>query len=261
MALDLLAEKQLRRIHQTTLNKFDADNADYNTSTILNDENLLKRQEEGDGEANKNYSITPFWKLSCEANSANAKKDPPSKESSKPYVIPSKIQKAGDNKMILQRPRYWQQETRVRSHINKLPIFTLKDLSDSKAANSSQVPQLKHKMPTPSFMSFSTDLRDNQPSTSTQKIAFNFGSDHRSLFKFGDSPSSAQPTSSSSVINFTFKSDNSNAQDGFKILNESLSPSTSSASSNVREQPTTSTASTSTTSTKKFTFGPKVSDR
>lgn len=259
--MDLLAEKQLRRIHQTTLNKFDPKNVDYDTTSLLNDESITKRHEASivPEDGNKNYTITPFWRLSCEANAT--KKEPP-KDKSKPYVIPSKIQKA-DTKSPPQRPRYWH-EPKLRHQCNRLSSFTLKDLTDSKA-NLSQSPHLRHKLPSSSSSSsviFNNETRDNHlPSTSSQQTAFRFGGSdqqlpsNRSLFSFGDP---AKATSSSASISFNFKTENSNAQDGFKLLN-SQNESNKTTTTTHHQEPSTSSAAES--SSKKFTFGPKASDR
>lgn len=114
LSLDLLAEKQLRRIHQKALANLDPKNIDYDVSSVVIEE---KQQDNQEG-TSKNFKITPFWKLDCETKAES--------ESSKPFVIPSKIQKAD----LRQRPKlipesrfrhanyysyHWPQDSRVNS--------------------------------------------------------------------------------------------------------------------------------------------------
>lgn len=253
VSLDLLAEKQLRRIHQTTLNKFDPKNVDYDTSSILNDESLTKRQEAttSSGDASKHYTITPFWKLSCEASGAKKEIVKVDKEKTKPYVIPSKIQKSETGvstiRELFHEPLISRSGPTRYIRNNKFTSFTLQQLSESKA-NASKFDSAKTRHPNP-----------------PQAHAINLPSylvQNRNLFKFGESSANGAAvasTSSSSGITFNFKTENSNAQDGFHLLNAQ----NESASSSTAPSQDNNVASSSSTApiSKKFTFGPKASDR
>lgn len=82
LKLDLLAERQLRRLHQTTLHDLDSKNENYDIKTVDVEAPVCDQTA--------NFKITPFWKLSSEP--AAAESNPPKKET--PYIIPSKIQKS-----------------------------------------------------------------------------------------------------------------------------------------------------------------------
>jgi hypothetical protein len=239
LALDLLAEKQLRRIHQTTLGKLETDNPNYDISTILNDESVSQRPSLS---GNKNYSITPFWQLNCEATKTGAIPKE-TKEKNKPYVIPSKIQKADmkpsqSTKMI--------PEFKFRHHY-KSTVMQKEPAESSRPRSSSPVAAF-NVAPTP-FSQFQFGS-NNQPTTSHSK----------SLFKFGDSPTG--PSSSGA-----FRSECSNLQNGFAMLSSSQPSSSSnqnfSTSSRYREQISSPSvdASPPSSSSKKFSFAQKISDR
>lgn len=94
--LDLLAEKQLRRIHQQKLHDFDPRNEDYDPNSIKLDiapSAANPFELNGSAATNTPDSIsftTPFWRIGCEAKPVTAK----SEAAAAAYVIPSKIQKA-----------------------------------------------------------------------------------------------------------------------------------------------------------------------
>lgn len=82
--LDLLAEKQLRRIHQTTLHQLDPTNEIYDTKSITTHENAYKPSD--------SYSISP-WQLRTDDKTITEKKE-------HNYIVPNKIQKATHNTQI-----------------------------------------------------------------------------------------------------------------------------------------------------------------
>lgn len=178
MKLDLLAEKQLRRVHQTTLHQLDPSNENYDIKSIAVDEHPVES-------AATNYSITPFWQLNSEATKAETvKKD-------RPYLIPSKIQKSNDNKLSTSKKR-----SSSREEINSGPSTSGQTIRFSFAENSNAQTSAP----------CSVTASDNAVSQPKTSFKFNFGttSGFSSLFRFGgndlaatEQPSSQQPVSSS----------------------------------------------------------------
>lgn len=235
LSLDLLAEKQLRRIHQTTLSQLDPDNPDFKISEILNDESLKQRMETGD--KSKHYSITPFWQLNCEVSNSGAPQKDAEKDKIKPYVIPSKIQRA--------EPAHSQSKlalvNKFRDHQYKKSVFQ----RDQPERPNQSSPSRAYNFSTGSQIQFG-----NQNSDSS-----------RLPFKFGD-----QQPSSSSASNSTFSRESQNPQNGFQMLSSGQSGSPSSSflnfgnSNRYRERITTSPPE-SPSSSSKITFPQKISDR
>jgi hypothetical protein len=95
LKLDLLAEKQLRRIHQQTLHSLDPENENYNIDTIT--ERVGTSSSESCGVARLVNFEVPFWKLSCEAKPVPE----PSKSNWTPHVIPKKMMKTS----VVEEPR------------------------------------------------------------------------------------------------------------------------------------------------------------
>jgi len=186
MKLDLLAEKQLRRVHQTTLHQLDPSNENYDIKSIAVDEHPVEVSTA------TNYSITPFWQLNSEATKTEAvKKD-------RPYLIPSKIQKSNDNKLSTRKldDHVAKKRSSSREEINSGPSTSGQTIRFSFAENSNA------QTSAPSSITAS-DNAVSQPKTS---FKFNFGttSGFSSLFRFGgndlaatEQPSSQQPVSSS----------------------------------------------------------------
>lgn len=245
LALDLLAEKQLRRIHQTTLAKFESDNPNYDISAILNDESVSQRPTLS-SDKNKHYSITPFWQLNCEAKTGAIPKET---NKNKPYVIPSKIQKA-DTKPHSTQPTRMAPEFKFRHHY-KSTMMQKEPTESSRPRSSSPVAAFNVALAPFSQFQFGT----NQSSAPQSK----------NLFKFGDSSSSSAGASGSA-----FRNENSNSQNGFQLLSSSqassaLNQNFAAYSTRYREQvssPTAEALSPSTpSSSKKFSFAQKISDR
>lgn len=242
MALDLLAEKQLRRIHQTTLSTLEPENPNYDILKILNDESLVQKSTLND-DKNRHYSITPFWQLNCEAAGAIPKDT--SKEKNKPYVIPSKIQKG-----------------EMKTQPRMIPAITISKKNPYRGSTSQGDSGETNRPKSSSLEAFTMAL--------TPFPQFQFGTNKplvpqsQNLFKFGESAC----TSGAGA----FRNENSNSQNGFQLL---LNPSQSSSSSpknnflvntnRYRDQiasPTTESPSTvSSSSSKKFSFAQKISDR
>lgn len=180
--------------------------------------------------------------MSCEASGAKKDTTKVDKEKLKPYVIPSKIQKSEGGIQAMRES--WHDPLHSRNQLryartSKFPSFTLRELSESKA-NASKFESSKTRHPSSEIIRPSPRFGSAQSSSLVQ---------NRNLFKFGESsPNNAAASSSSSAsgINFNFKTENSNAQDGFKLLN-------------AQNESTTSTSGTSGASTsKKFTYGPNM---
>lgn len=173
-------------------------------------------------------------------------------------MVPSKIYKADtpmhalmhDN-LVKPMPRYMR---------NKCVSFTLKDLSESRASeakansNASKYDAVKtrHRFAENSYpLNRGRFTSDQQPSSSSL-------TQNRNLFKFGESSTNnnTAAVASSSGINFNFK-ENTNAQDGFKLLNAQSDgvPSTQNSAAS------STTASTSSTFDLQKTSTPKTSDR
>lgn len=101
LKLDLLAERQLRRLNQQTLRVLDPENEDYNPNTIKAEDVKVDSELSGavggvsnamdTSAAYTNFSV-PFWKLNCEAKPVIGKTS-----EARAYLIPSKIQKAAAN--------------------------------------------------------------------------------------------------------------------------------------------------------------------
>ncbi|KAG5677386.1 hypothetical protein PVAND_007149 [Polypedilum vanderplanki] len=96
LKLDLLAEKELRRIHQSTLHKLDPQNHNYDVKKVIIEEN---------SELVNDSSILPPWmqfnSISSinQINTGTVPKD-------KNYVIPAKIQKANcSNENVTSSPK------------------------------------------------------------------------------------------------------------------------------------------------------------
>lgn len=89
LKLDLLAERQIRRIQQQSLRSLDPQNIDYDPDSVTSEES-----KSVDSVENSRLKLdVPFWKLNCEAKLAIKSSDskPPST-----YLLPSKIQKAAE---------------------------------------------------------------------------------------------------------------------------------------------------------------------
>lgn len=186
MKLDLLAERQLRRLHQTTLHNLDPGNENYDVKNINVDENPAEPTA-------TNYSITPFWQLNPEA----AKKE--TTKIDRPYLIPSKIQKANDNKLATKKtdnPGTKKRSSSRDETPNNGPSTSSNTIRFSFAENSNA----QTSAPSPVV-----DNNEIQP-RSTYKFRFgNPGStsSFSSLFQFGnnstaafDPPTSQQPAPS-----------------------------------------------------------------
>lgn len=99
LKLDLLAEKQLRRIHQLSLQDFDPQNENYNTANIklevlpepVNALEALPKPTNGPLE----FSL----QLNCEAKVVD--NGAAKSSATAPYIVPSKIQKAGRDSIKL----------------------------------------------------------------------------------------------------------------------------------------------------------------
>lgn len=205
LKLDLLAEKQLRRIHQTELHKFDPTNANYNAKNIARED-----EQNSDVAANQpiNYSITPFWLMkneadSCETNKKSAKND-------KPYIIPSKIQKSCDSKFNTRPSKFKQfsspsQKRNFDFNFNPIPSSSTEKTSES----SNQVITAPQEIQPQASSSPITETKESSLNTSEwpKLLSFNFSNadstSFSSLFRFGTpgSPSTttaAFPTASTS---------------------------------------------------------------
>lgn len=248
LALDLLAEKQLRRIHQTTLSKLESDNPNYDIATVLNEEKPLLA-----GEKNKHYSITPFWQLNCEATKTGA--IPKEKEKSERYAVPRKIQKA-DTKPIQIQPTRMTPEFKFRHHYKSsaLPTETIRPRSLS------PVPAFSMTLTAKAFPQFQFGCSSSSTLPTSQ---------NKNLFKFGE------PSPGSSSTSNAFR--NEGTQNGFQLLSSSSSSATQPSSSSNQNFPlpsnryrdqasssiveNTSTSVSPSSSTKKFSFAQKISDR
>lgn len=110
---DLLAEKQLRRIHQEILHVLDPQNENYDTAsiTVVDSPRQINGTPDGPKTAapdvsaspNSPFSSLPFWKLNVEAK--QAANDKP-KQTVQNYVIPKKIAKGmSPTKLFRAKPR------------------------------------------------------------------------------------------------------------------------------------------------------------
>lgn len=98
LKLDLLAEKQVRRLQQQTLHDLDPENENYNIAHItVDDSKATELQNDQNDSILVDLMeqpaiirpITPFWKLNCEAKQVET--EPPKLKTC--YILPSKIQK------------------------------------------------------------------------------------------------------------------------------------------------------------------------
>lgn len=158
MKLDLLAEKELRRIHQQTLHKLDPLNENYDLKNVSADE----------GTKDSSYSL-PWLEISIQPSSSSnsVKKD-------QNYVIPSKIQKANNDKSTPYNFNYKRSHNEPNGITNSEP-FRFSQQSRTNAC----------------------DVKEG--STASPRNAFIFGSSSRfsSPFRFGTTSS---PLSSSSNL-------------------------------------------------------------
>lgn len=164
LKLDLLAERQLRRIHQTTLQQLDPKNENYDLKSIAVD---------GQSEP-ANYTITPFWQLSTDT----AKSDPPKKD--KNYVIPSKIQKANESKFS------WNTDH-------------LRNVRQKRSSSRETADRPALIAPQASFKPLINDDRSRSNSENAQsKFTFGNNSSVSSLFQFGASSNESSNNASTS---------------------------------------------------------------
>lgn len=230
LKLDLLAEKQLRRIHQTSLHSLDPQNENYNIANIIFDENKHneikpKYFEELNGPSS---TIVPFWKLSCEAKPANI-----NFSESFSYIIPSKIQKG--------QP--------VKTSNDKLHTYRLQRSLWSKSEKKSIGFQFR----TP---------ENGEPSTSAFVPNKNPSQNRAFGERFSFFNAVTNPTGNSATNGFNFSIDNPS----FPSTSQNMEPSTSSANkisfgySNYRNQKASST-STPNNHPHLNGEGPKISDR
>lgn len=252
--LDLLAERQLRRIQQQTLHDLDPQNENYNIANIIADESKINEALN-----NRNGSmlmdtadqpalikpIVPFWKLNCEAKSVVKEA---SNIKTTPYIIPSKIQKAANV------PKEPQVHQRV---YDKMMAYRRR----SPSSKSDEKPQgfqfiLPH----------TSASNAPQPSTSTamcsssktQKRMFGEG---KPIFEAGPTPSAtSSPTLNNTAFNFSadapaFVPSTSNPSSSIQLNFSTLLR-------NYRERNETSPSSSSPQSSKLVQGnGPKISDR
>lgn len=178
MKLDLLAERQLRRLHQTTLHKLDPGNENYDVKSVTVDENPAEPTA-------TNYNITPFWQLNPEATKKETKPD-------RPYLIPSKIQKANDNKLTTKKADNPVTKKRSSSRDetpNNGPSTSSNTIRFSFAENSNAQTSAPNSV-------------DNNEIQARSTYKFNFGNpgstnSFSSLFRFGNtSTPSAEPSTS-----------------------------------------------------------------
>lgn len=230
LKLDYLAEKQLRRIHQTSLHKLDPDNDNYNVLKVNDNEPKEGETQNGNemdvSEASTGFA--PFWKLNPEAK-------PIEKDSVKtklPYIIPSKIQKAGS----INFPSYSKNDYlgarrfSVKNDNKSKPVNTFRTVnigSSSKTSvqltpSTSSVKDNKSKgfnYFRTDILSSSTSIPDPQPSTSSA----NPNQNQKRVFGEDKPFSILQPpvvTSASSAFQFA-----STETPTFQSLNISSSPS------------------------------------
>lgn len=242
LALDLLAERQLRRVHQTTLKKLTPDNPDYDVLAILNDESLAQKPSQS-GDKNRHYSITPFWQLNCEASKTGAIPKEISKEKNKPYIIPSKIQK-GDAKILPIEQSKTMPEFRFRQHYKASIMHRENAIDLSRPRSSSPVQAFSMALtPFPQFQFGDKKPSIPQPSSN--------------LFKFGDGSAGSSNA---------FRGESSNSKNGFQLLSSAQHFSgqnfaSSSSNDRYREQMGGTSSDNPSSSSKKFSFAQKISDR
>ncbi|KAL7049691.1 hypothetical protein ACKWTF_003817 [Chironomus riparius] len=185
MKLDLLAEKQLRRVHQTTLHKLDPGNENYDIKSIAVDEHPVEQTA-------SNYDITPFWQLNPEA----AK--PENVKSDRPYLIPSKIQKANDIKLSTKKAEnpVPKKRSSSREEADNGPSTSSNTIRFSFAENSNDQTSAPP----------SSSIVENAAARPKSPFKFSFGSSSgfSSLFRFGGEftapePSTSQQPASSSI--------------------------------------------------------------
>jgi hypothetical protein len=181
LKLDLLAEKQLRRVHQTTLHKLDPSNENYDIKSITDEH-----------PAEPNYNITPFWQLNPEAAKVETLK------SERSYLIPSKIQKANDIKLSTKQSdnQVPKKRSSSREEVDNVPSTSTNTIRFSFAENSNAQTSAP----------FSSTAAENATTRPKSPFKFSFGSStgFSSLFRFGGElastePSTSQQPSSSSV--------------------------------------------------------------
>lgn len=170
LKLDLLAEKQLRRIHQTTLHQLDPKNENYDSKSITIDDQP---------ELPSNYSITPFWQLYSE--SSNSKNETVKKDHS--YIVPSKIQKS-----------------------NEKGVSTQSRISNRQKRSSSR--EDRHQQQGSSLVPLPEPSQKSNDSSQNKGFTFSFGnsSGFSSLFRFGgssDTQDNSQPSTSHQQSNTT----------------------------------------------------------
>lgn len=188
LKLDLLAEKQLRRMLQQKLHDIDPQNENYNTANILIDESRIN-ETSMDVEAPTFRPIVPFWKLNCEAKKAEKE----TKSFKTPYIIPSKIQRATNA----------SKEPQSQLHQKNIERM-MKNCARRIPAARTEAKPIGFQFHVPSNVASSS-----QPSTSTSsspavpgKIQKRFFGEGKPLFEI--LPSSTSPsTSSSSAFKFS----------------------------------------------------------
>ncbi|XP_070497702.1 E3 ubiquitin-protein ligase trul-1-like [Chironomus tepperi] len=184
LKLDLLAERQLRRVHQTTLHKLEPSNENYDIRSITVDEDPVESTA-------TNYNITPFWQLNPEAAKNETIKN------DHPFIIPSKIQKANENK--LSTKKLDNQGTKKRSSISdesdgpstsrNTLMFSFSDNSNAQCVPSTS------KAGKSSVDDPKKTIQLNFGNMMLQSVPYRFGSNTTST-----DDSSSQPSSSSSSL-------------------------------------------------------------
>lgn len=126
LKLDLLAEKQLRRIHQLSLKGLDPHNENYNIENVNIDEPKSKdptNQLKEIVTASTSCSIIPFWKLNCESSKPIDEIVSQLKSSaSSSYIIPSKIQKASSDRVRVDKLQAYRCQKSLISNNSQKPV-------------------------------------------------------------------------------------------------------------------------------------------
>lgn len=148
LKLDLLAEKQLRRIHQQSLHNFDPQNENYDTAKVDESRSRSNIFENSPEASPKTLPrpIVPFWKLNCEAKPVLVN---PKKSIQSSYIIPNKIQKGEHKNDKLQS---LQNQRSLWSKSDKKPIgfpFMSPEASASPPIASAAPSTSSYRTPTP----------------------------------------------------------------------------------------------------------------
>lgn len=203
LKLDLLAEKQLRRIHQASLHNFDPQNENYNTANIKIEEQKPKTNGKLESPLMDISEITspivPFWKLNCEAKPIDNVTSNPKASTS--YIIPSKIQKATKDHQKTDKMLAYRTQRSLWHKSDKKPIgFQFKSpeiTSDSQPSTSAAVLKLnvnqKRTFGEAVSLGFSVVPNHSTPHASNESL-FNFNVDSQTfMHSTATSSSSAFP--------------------------------------------------------------------